>query len=149
VLESTKFAESDIVGKVVFNEATGRVSTDTCGHVPKTKEIIGPSFPKETNHNSCQNSCQAESTATNFYDHLPIVHCEKSICSLHCGQVCGRSNSSEKISFSLPHFGHLQIKDERFLLASNPGQCIGVLIAELLLFNNCKLMKNYSASCSR
>ena len=38
-------------------------------------------------------------------------------------------NSSENISFSCPHSGHVQIKDFKCLLASKPGQCCGVVIA--------------------
>jgi hypothetical protein len=52
-----------------------------------------------------------------------MVHLEKSIGSLHPEHDRGLSNSSEKISFSLPHFGHLQVNDVKFLCVSNPGQC--------------------------
>jgi hypothetical protein len=54
------------------------------------------------------------------------VHCAKSIGFPQSLQVCGFSNSSEKISFSLPHAGHLQVKDFRFLNDAYPGQCWGV-----------------------
>jgi hypothetical protein len=57
-----------------------------------------------------------------------MLHFEKSIGCLQFLQVCGRSNSSEKISFSVPQLGHLQVNEVRFLFASKPGQCIGVLI---------------------
>jgi hypothetical protein len=56
-----------------------------------------------------------------------MVHFVKSISFLQPGQICGLSNSSEKISFSLPQFGHLQIKELKFLNFSNPGQCAGVV----------------------
>jgi hypothetical protein len=56
-------------------------------------------------------------------------HFVKSISSLHPLQTCVLSNSSEKISVSLPHFGHLHEKDFRFLNCSNPGQCCGVDIS--------------------
>jgi hypothetical protein len=42
-------------------------------------------------------------------------HCVKSIGSPHLPHLWGRSNSSEKISFSVPHFGQLQVKDFRVL----------------------------------
>ena len=43
-------------------------------------------------------------------------------------QKCFLSNSSEKISFSFPQFGHLQIKDVSFLNLSKPGQCWGDVV---------------------
>ncbi len=43
--------------------------------------------------------------------------------------LCGRSNSSEKISTSLAHSGHLQTKELKFRSLSNPGQCIGLLVS--------------------
>lgn len=55
------------------------------------------------------------------------LHCEKSMGVLQPLQTWGLSNSSEKISFSFPQLGHLQVKDERFLFACKPGQCSGVL----------------------
>ncbi len=58
-----------------------------------------------------------------------MVHLLKSIGLWHLPQVCCLSNSSEKISFSAPHSGHLQIKDFRLLFCSNPGQCFGVVIS--------------------
>jgi hypothetical protein len=42
-------------------------------------------------------------------------HWLKSMDRPHCEQVWVRSNSSEKISFSWPHWGHLQMKAFRFL----------------------------------
>jgi len=42
-------------------------------------------------------------------------HCLKSIGLPHFEHWCGRSNSSEKISFSAPHAGQLQVKDFRLL----------------------------------
>lgn len=56
------------------------------------------------------------------------THFLKSIGCLHLLQVCSRLNSSEKISFSVPHCGHLQVKSARLLNVSNPGQCCGVVI---------------------
>jgi hypothetical protein len=42
-------------------------------------------------------------------------HCLKSIGLPHFAHWCDRSNSSEKISFSAPHAGQLQVKDFRLL----------------------------------
>ncbi len=56
------------------------------------------------------------------------VHCVKSISFPQDLQVCFLSNSSEKISISAEHEGHLQANDFRFLNCSNPGQCFGVVI---------------------
>jgi len=42
-------------------------------------------------------------------------HCLKSIGLPHLAHWCDRSNSSEKISFSAPHAGQLQVKDFRLL----------------------------------
>lgn len=66
-----------------------------------------------------------------------MLHFEKSIGCLQFLQVCDRSNSSEKISFSVPQLGHLQVNELRFLFASNPGQCIGVLIFSTSLYDIC------------
>jgi hypothetical protein len=57
-----------------------------------------------------------------------ILHTVKSISCLQPLHTWVLSNSSEKISASLPQLGHLQEKEVRVLWASNPGQCIGVLI---------------------
>jgi hypothetical protein len=62
-------------------------------------------------------------------------HCEKSMISLHLPQVWGLSNSSEKISFSSPHLGHLQTNDSRFLKLANPGQWAGVLVASVIVIS--------------
>ena len=43
------------------------------------------------------------------------VHWLKSMGLPHPLQLCARSNSSEKISFSWPHSGHLHVNDLRFL----------------------------------
>jgi hypothetical protein len=56
-----------------------------------------------------------------------IVQAVKSICSPQPLQVCGRSNSSEKTSFSTPHLWHLHINAFRFLKSAYPGQCWGVV----------------------
>jgi hypothetical protein len=63
-------------------------------------------------------------------DQIPVsnLHCVKSISCLHPLHTCFFSNSSEKISVSLPQLGHLQEKDFRFLNCSYPGQCCGVVI---------------------
>jgi hypothetical protein len=61
-----------------------------------------------------------------------IVQRVKSISLPHPLHTCFLSNSSEKISFSLPQSGHLQEKDSRFLNLSNPGQCSGVVILGFL-----------------
>lgn len=62
----------------------------------------------------------------------PMLHFVKSTGFLQPGQVCGLLNSSEKISISLPHSGHLHSTDDRFLNCSHPGQLFGVLISFLL-----------------
>jgi hypothetical protein len=66
--------------------------------------------------------------------HIPAsgVHLVKSICCRQPLQKCCLSNSSEKISASLPQLGHLQTKDFRYLICSNPGQCWGVVISSSL-----------------
>ena len=46
--------------------------------------------------------------------------------SSHLEQVCGRSNSSEKISLTSPHLGHSHVNDLRVLKFAYPGQCCGV-----------------------
>ena len=56
------------------------------------------------------------------------VHFEKSISLPHPLQICAFLNSSEKISFSFPHSGHLHTNDRRSLKLSHPGQCAGVFI---------------------
>jgi hypothetical protein len=61
------------------------------------------------------------------------LHLVKSICLLQPLQMCGLSNSSEKISFSRPHSGHLQVNDCNPLNCSHPGQCSGVVMEILLL----------------
>ncbi len=62
------------------------------------------------------------------------VHWVKSISCLHAPQVWDFSNSSEKISFSSPQLGHLQVNDFRFLNCSHPGQCCGVdMVFSLIL----------------
>lgn len=48
--------------------------------------------------------------------------------SPHPSHLCAFSNSSEKISFSALHFGHLQTNDCKCLKLSKPGQCWGVVI---------------------
>jgi hypothetical protein len=57
-----------------------------------------------------------------------IVHRLKSIGFPQPEQVWGLLNSSEKISFSLPHSGHLHRKELRFLNSRNPGQWTGVFV---------------------
>ena len=44
-----------------------------------------------------------------------MLHLVKSIGFPHPEQVCWRLNSSEKISFSFPQLGHLQVNELRFL----------------------------------
>jgi len=56
------------------------------------------------------------------------LHFEKSISLPHPLQICGLLNSSEKISLSFPHSGHLHTNDCRSLKLSHPGQCAGVFI---------------------
>jgi hypothetical protein len=76
------------------------------------------------------------------YDHrgpivpasLSKVHLVKSMGFLQAAQRCSRLNSSEKISFSLPQFGHLHTKDFKFLRSCMPGQCMGVVMAYLLFY---------------
>ena len=71
-----------------------------------------------------------------LFSHLKVLssppacqeHLVKSTGCLHLVHLCSRLNSSENISISAPHSGHLQRKDERFLKFSNPGQCVGVVI---------------------
>jgi len=53
------------------------------------------------------------------------LHLVKSISCLHPLQECRLSNSSEKISISLPQLGQLQRQDLRFFNCSKPGQCCG------------------------
>jgi hypothetical protein len=60
------------------------------------------------------------------------VHCVKSICSPQPSHKWVLSNSSEKISFSRPQFGHLQLNDESVLKFAKPGQCFGVDIISSL-----------------
>jgi len=57
-----------------------------------------------------------------------MVHRLKSIVFPQREQVWDRLNSSEKISFSLPHSGQVQMKELKFLSPWNPGQCVGVLV---------------------
>ncbi len=64
--------------------------------------------------------------ASRFY---MMVHFVKSISLPHSEQVCFWLNSSEKISFSSPQLGHLQVKAFRCLKSSNPGQCWGVVMS--------------------
>lgn len=56
------------------------------------------------------------------------VHWLKSTGLPHLGQLCSVSNSSEKISISWPHSGHLQINVSSSLNCSKPGQCRGVVM---------------------
>jgi hypothetical protein len=71
--------------------------------------------------------------ASSFRASLSSVHFVKSIGFPHPLQVWGRLNSSEKISFSLPQSGHLQVKDFKLLRSSNPGQCCGVVMLLVIL----------------
>jgi hypothetical protein len=64
------------------------------------------------------------------------VHWVKSIFSPHPLQVCSFSNSSEKISFSFPQFGHLHVKAFKSLNCSHPGQCWGVVMINLLIIQS-------------
>jgi hypothetical protein len=59
-------------------------------------------------------------------------HCVKSICFPQLSHKWVLSNSSEKISFSRPQFGHLQLNDESVLKFAKPGQCFGVDITSSL-----------------
>jgi hypothetical protein len=55
-------------------------------------------------------------------------HCVKSISFPQPSHLWALSNSSEKISFSWPQLGHLQLNDLRCLKFAKPGQCIGFVI---------------------
>lgn len=54
----------------------------------------------------------------------------KSTGFLHPGHLCGLSNSSEKISITLPHSGQSNVTDVSDLCASKPGQCISVVMTD-------------------
>jgi hypothetical protein len=76
-------------------------------------------------------NCRRESITTSipssswpiYFAAASGLHFEKSIFSPQAVQLRGRSNSSEKISFSFPHSGHLHMKEDKDLNCSNPGQC--------------------------
>ena len=53
--------------------------------------------------------------------------------SSHLEQVCGRSNSSEKISLTSPHLGHSHVNDLRVLKFAYPGQCCGVEVVSAII----------------
>lgn len=64
-----------------------------------------------------------EEGASHHSQPASMVHLEKSIGCWQFLQTWDLWNSSEKISFSSPQLGHLQMKDFKLLLDSNPGQC--------------------------
>jgi hypothetical protein len=66
--------------------------------------------------------------AEGSFPEASMVHRLKSIGFPQREQVWDRLNSSEKISFSLPHSGQVQMKELKFLSSWNPGQCVGVLV---------------------
>ena len=63
-----------------------------------------------------------------YYAPASRVQRVKSISLPHFLQVCGLSNSSEKISTSSEHSGHWHLKAFSDLCCSKPGQCCGVVV---------------------
>ena len=92
-------------------------------------DLVYPSFESRAEIAVVVAAREAKAPWPRDPDGVPLLpspeswHWVKSIDLPHLLHVCGRSNSSEKISLSSPQLGHLQLNDLSVLKFAKPGQC--------------------------
>jgi hypothetical protein len=91
---------------------TGRV-VEYSGRRPPGRPLSLDTF-RPVNESTIRPFFQFPYRGSVFLADPSMVHWVKSMGFPHPLQVWGLLNSSEKISFSFPHSGHLQIKELRF-----------------------------------